>query len=50
MRWFDQTGQEKCFSNLNTRDVTGNRTFCDTVKSLLTDKVKTESKLTSIHR
>ena len=42
--------QKQFFSNLNTHDVTDNKTFCDTVKSLLTDKVKIKSKVTLMQR
>ena len=38
------------FSKLNTSDVTGNKTFCRTVKPFLTDKVKTKSKITLIEK
>ena len=36
------------FTNLNTHDVTDNKTFCKAVNPLLTGKVKTKSKATLI--
>ena len=38
--------KKQFFSNLNTHDVTNNKTFWKTVKPLLTGKVKTKSKIT----
>ena len=34
--------KKQLFSNLNTHDVTGNKTFWNTLKPLVTDKVKTK--------
>ena len=42
--------KKQFFSNLNIHDVTDNKTFWKTVKPLLTDKVKTKSKITSIEK
>ena len=39
---------QKFFGNINTTDVTDNNTCLRTVKQLLTDKVKTRSKITLI--
>ena len=37
--------REKKNFNINTRDITDNKTFCKTVKPLVTDKVQTNLKL-----
>ena len=42
--------KKQYFTNLNTHDVTDNKTFCKTVNHLLTGKVKTKSKATLIVR
>ena len=42
--------KKQFFSNLNIHDVTDNKTFWKTVKPLLTDKVKTKSKITLIEK
>ena len=36
------------FNNINTRDITNNKTFWKTVKPLFTDKIQTKSKITLI--
>ena len=36
------------FSNINTKDINGNKTFWKTVKALFTEKVKINSKITLI--
>ena len=38
------------FSNINTSDITDNKTFWKTVKSFFTDKTKTKSKITLIEK
>ena len=38
------------FSNINTRDITDNKTFWKTVKPFFTDKIKTKSKITLIEK
>ena len=44
-------GQKKnFFSNINTNDITDNKTFWKTVKPFLTDKIKTKSKITLIEK
>ena len=42
--------KKQFFSNLNTHDVTDNKTFWKTVKPLLAEKVKTKSKITLIEK
>ena len=42
--------REKKNFNINTRDITDNKTFWKTVKSLVTDKVQTKSKITLIEK
>ena len=42
--------KKQFFSNLNTNVVTENKTFWETLKSFLTDKVKTKSKTTLIEK
>ena len=42
--------KKRFFSNLNTHDVTDNKTFWKTVKPLLTNKVKTKSRITLIEK
>ena len=42
--------KKQFFSNLDTRDITGNKTFWKTVKPFLTDKVKIKSKITLIEK
>ena len=42
--------KKQFFSNLNTNDITDNKTFWKTVKPFLTDKVKTKSKITLIEK
>ena len=42
--------KKQYFSNLNTHDVTDNKTYWKTVKPLLTGKVKTKSKITLIEK
>ena len=42
--------KKQFFSNINTNDITDNKTFWKTVKPLLTDKVKTKSKITLIEK
>ena len=42
--------KKKFVSNLNTYDVTDNKTFSNAVKPLLTDKVKTKSKITLVEK
>ena len=37
--------KKRFFSNVNTSDITDNKTFWETVKSLFTDKIKTKSKI-----
>ena len=38
------------FSNINTSDITDNKTFWKTVKPFFTDKIKTKSKITLIEK
>ena len=38
------------FSNINTCDITDNKTFRKTVKPFFTDKIKTKSKITLIEK
>ena len=38
------------FSNINTNDITDNKTFWKTVKPLFTDKIKTKSKITLMEK
>ena len=38
------------FSNINTRDITDNKTFWKTVNLIFTDKMKTKSKITPIKK
>ena len=38
------------FNNINTRDITNNKTFWKTVKPLFTDKIQTKSKITLIEK
>ena len=38
------------FNNINTRDITNNKTFWKTVKPLSTDKIQTKSKITLIEK
>ena len=38
------------FSNINTRDITDNKTFWKTVNLFFTDKMKTKSKITPIEK
>ena len=38
------------FSNINTNDITDNKTFWKTVKPFFTDKIKTKSKITLIEK
>ena len=38
------------FNNINTRDITNNKTFWKTVKPLFTDKIQTKSKITPIEK
>ena len=38
------------FSNINTSDITDNKTFWQTVKPVFTDKIKTKSKITLIEK
>ena len=40
----------KLFDNINTTDLTDNKTFCRTIKSFFTDKVTARSKITSIEK
>ena len=42
--------REKKNFNINTRDITDNKTFWKTVKPLVTDKVQTKSKITLIEK
>ena len=42
--------KKRFFSNLDTCDITDNKTFWKTVKPFLTDKVKIKSKRTLIER
>ena len=42
--------KKKFVSNLNTYEVTDNKTFSNAVKPLLTDKVKTKSKITLVEK
>ena len=42
--------REKKNFNINTRDITDNKTFWKTVKSLVTDKVQRKSKITLIEK
>ena len=42
--------KKRFFSNLDTCDITDNKTFWKTVKPFLTDKVKIKSKITLIER
>ena len=37
--------QKPFFSNVNTQNITDNKTFCKTVKPTCTEKVKPESKI-----
>ena len=38
------------FRNINTSDITDNKTFWETVKPFFTDKIKTKSKITPIQK
>ena len=38
------------FSNINTSDITYNKTFWKTVKPFFTDRIKTKSKITLIEK
>ena len=38
------------FNNINTRDITDNKTFSKTVKPLFTDKIQAKSKITLIEK
>ena len=38
------------FNDINARDITNNKTFWKTVKSLFTDKIQTKSKITLIEK
>ena len=38
------------FSNINTSDITDDKTFWNTVKPFFTDKIKTKSKITLIEK
>ena len=38
------------FSNINTSDITDNKTFWKTVKPFFTDKIKTKAKITLIEK
>ena len=38
------------FSNINTSDITDDKTFWNTVKPFFTDKIKTKSKITLIKK
>ena len=42
--------KHKCFNNINTRDITNNKTFWKTVKPLFTDKIQTKSKIALIEK
>ena len=42
--------REKKNFNINTRDITDNKTFWKTVKPLVTDKVQTKCKITLIEK
>ena len=38
------------FRNINTSDITDNKSFCETVKPFFTDKIKIKSKITPIQK
>ena len=42
--------KKNLFSNINTSDITDNKTFWKTVKPLFTDKIKTKPKMTLIEK
>ena len=42
--------KKQYFNNLNTHNVTDNKTFWKTVKPLLTDKIETKSSITLIEK
>ena len=42
--------EKSFFSNINTRDITDNKTFWKTIKPSFTDKIKTKSKVTLIKK
>ena len=42
--------KKNLFSNINTSDITDNKTFWKTVKPFFTDKIKTKSKITLIEK
>ena len=42
--------EKNFFSNINTSDITDNKTFWKTVKPYFTDKIKTKSKITLIEK
>ena len=46
IRW----GKKNFFNNINTCDITDNKTFWKTIKPLFTDKVQTKSKITLIEK
>ena len=48
--WVSLISREKKNFNINTRDITDNKTFWKTVKPLVTDKVQTKSKITLIEK
>ena len=48
--WVSLIRREKKNFNINTRDITDNKTFWKTVKPLVTDKVQTKSKITLIEK
>ena len=47
---FIRSEKKNFFSNINTSDITDNKTFWKTVKPFFTDKIKTKSKITLIEK
>ena len=45
-----KTEKNNFFSNINTTDITHNKTFWKTVKPFFADKIKTKSKITLIEK